>query len=90
MSTQNINPKPCVYNCGIQIYWNTSVNEYWEFFSQKKHICPNKINKPTTTTYQTIAGTTTSNTKPTYYSKNPGPLLPNQKCLTHLNICKIQ
>ena len=90
MSTQNINPKPCVYNCGIQIYWNTSVNEYWEFFSQKKHICPIKVNKPTTTTYQTTAGTTTSNTKPTYYSKTPGPLLPNQQCLTHLNICKIQ
>ena len=49
MSTQNINPKPCVYNCGIQKYWNTSVNEYWEVFTQKKHICPNKINKLTTT-----------------------------------------
>jgi hypothetical protein len=35
MSTQNINPKPCVNNCGIQIYWNTSVNEYWEFFNRR-------------------------------------------------------
>ena len=25
---KNINPRPCVYGCGIQIYWNSSVNEY--------------------------------------------------------------
>ena len=59
-----INPRPCVYNCGIQIYWNDSVNEYWEVFTKKKHICPNRVsNNPQTTTI------TTSNTKPTYYNK---------------------
>jgi hypothetical protein len=42
---KNINPRPCVYGCGIQIYWNTSVNEYWEAFTKKKHICPNRGNK---------------------------------------------
>ena len=37
---KNINPRLCVYGCGIQIYWNSSVNEYWEvFFTKKKHIC---------------------------------------------------
>jgi hypothetical protein len=62
----NIYPKSCVYNCNTQIYWNASVNEYWEVFTQKKHICPNRVNnKPTTTT-----AATTSN-KPTYYSKKP-------------------
>ena len=70
-SNYNINPKPCVYNCGIQIYWNTSVNEYWEVFTKKKHICPNRVNnsKPS----QVIANTaqTTTSTKPTYYSKKP-------------------
>ena len=39
MSTQNINPKPCVYNCGIQIYWNTSVNEYWgNFYTEETYL----------------------------------------------------
>ena len=26
-NNQNINPRPCVYGCGIQIYWNSSVNQ---------------------------------------------------------------
>ena len=43
MSTQNnIYPKPCAYNCNTQIYWNTATNEYWEVFTKKKHICPNR------------------------------------------------
>ena len=25
-TNQNIYPKPCVYNCGVQIYWNTSAD----------------------------------------------------------------
>jgi hypothetical protein len=49
-NNQNINPRPCVYNCGIQIYWNSSVNEYWEVFTKKKHICPNRGQKSSTTT----------------------------------------
>ena len=44
-TTNNINSKPCAYGCGIQIYWNSSVNEYWEVFTKKKHICPNRFNK---------------------------------------------
>ena len=78
--------KSCNYGCNTQIYWNASVNEYWEVFTQKKHICPNRVNnnKPTTTT----AATTTN--RPTYYSKNQGPILPNQRSPTHLNIFKVQ
>src|SRR5687768_16699904 len=63
MSSQNIYPKSCVYNCNTQIYWNTSTNEYWEVFTKKKHICPNRSNNNTT------AATTTN--KPTYYNKKP-------------------
>jgi hypothetical protein len=44
-NNQNIDPRPWVYGCGIQIYWNSSVNEYWEVFTKKKHICPNRGNK---------------------------------------------
>jgi hypothetical protein len=54
-NNQNINPRPCVYGCGIQIYWNTSVNEYWEVFTKKKYIYPNSWNKS--------SGTTTTITK---------------------------
>jgi hypothetical protein len=44
-NNQNINPRLCVYGYGIQIYWNSSVNEYWEVFTKKKHICPNRGTK---------------------------------------------
>ena len=74
MSTQNIYPNPCVYNCNIQIYWNATTSEYWEVFTKKKHICPNRVNnKPITSSNNTLATgvSITSNTKPTYYSKKP-------------------
>jgi hypothetical protein len=77
-TNQNINPKPCVYNCGVQIYWNTSTSEYWEVFTKKKHICPNRVNnKPVTNTTNSAA--TTSNTKPYYYSKKPWSTTPKPK-----------
>jgi hypothetical protein len=52
-------------------------------FSKKKHICPNRVNKPPiTTTSNNVAGTTatnTSNSKPTYYSKKPWSTQPKPK-----------
>jgi hypothetical protein len=38
MSTQNIYPKSCVYNCNTQLYWNTLENEYWEVLPSRKHL----------------------------------------------------
>ena len=74
-TNQNINiyPKSCNYGCNTQIYWNNSVNEYWEVFTQKKHICPNRSNKsvPANNTSPASVGTATISTKPTYYSKKP-------------------
>ena len=73
----NIYPKPCVYNCNTQIYWNTLENTYFEVFTKKKHICPNRVkNKPITT--NTTAATTTN--RPTYYNKfakQPKPKMSN-------------
>lgn len=57
-STNNIYPKTCGYGCNTQIYWNTSVNEYWEVLTQKKHICPNKPG--TITTRQPATSMTTT------------------------------
>ena len=75
-TNQNIYPKSCVYNCGVQIYWNTASNEYWEVFTKKKHICPNRVSKQSVTNTNTnnnisssVAATTA---KPQYYSKKPG------------------
>jgi hypothetical protein len=73
-TNQNIYPKPCVYNCGVQIYWNTATSEYLEVFTKKKHICPNRVNKAQSTT--TAAATST---KPTYYSKKPWSTQPKPK-----------
>jgi hypothetical protein len=75
----NINPRPCVYNCGIQIYWNSSVNEYWEVFTKKKHICPNRINNNPITVNTSTAGAATTNTKSMYYSKKPYNTQPKPK-----------
>ena len=72
-NNQNINSKSCSYGCGIQIFWNTSENTYYEVFTKKKHICPNRSNnKPTTT----ITNTTT---RPTYYNKKPWSNTPKPK-----------
>jgi hypothetical protein len=53
-----------LYNCGIQIYWNTATNEYWEVFTKKKHICPNRQHQSKPTTIPA--------TKPNYYNSNYG------------------
>ena len=74
MSSQNqnnIHPKSCAYNCNTQIYWNASVNEYWEVFTKKKHICPNRSNKSSVTNTSSTTGVPTTSTKPTYYNKRP-------------------
>jgi hypothetical protein len=83
MSLQNnIYPKDYTYGCNTQIYWNSSVNEYWEVFTKKKHICPNRSSnaKPTKTTAATI----TNNTKPTYYKKPWSSQQPKLKMSTSL------
>ena len=78
MSTQNnqntIYRKSRNYGCNTHL-WDASVNEYWELFTQKKRICPNRVNnnKPTTTT----AATTTN--RSTYYSKKPWSNTPKPK-----------
>jgi hypothetical protein len=98
MSTQNnIYPKSCNYGCNTQIYWNTSVNEYWEVFTQKKHICPNRVNnKPSVTSSNTSSATAGVSTKPTYYSKKswsnqPKPKMSNSfELLTGPSIDTIQ
>jgi hypothetical protein len=81
-NTNNINPRPCVYGCGIQIYWNASVNEYWEVLTKKRHICPNIVSNKNKTSI-----TPPSNApKPYYYnstkkasfsSANPKPKMSN-------------
>jgi hypothetical protein len=65
-NNQNINPRSCIYGCGIQIYWNTSVNEYWEAFTKKKYICPNRS---TNNKYQSSV-TSPSNAPKHYYYNN--------------------
>ena len=83
-NNQNINPRPCVYNCGVQIYWNTATSEYWEVFTKKKHICPNRVNnKPATTNNNPSAvpniAVTNTSTKPTYYNRKPWNTQPKPK-----------
>ena len=60
-----IRPKSCTYGCGVEIYWNTEENTFYELYSKKKHICPNI---PTYTRKPADIPPTTV-TKPTYYNK---------------------
>jgi hypothetical protein len=83
-SNQNINPKDCSYGCSTRIYWNTVENAYFEVFNQKRHLCPNRVNKPSViannNTYAVTGGSTTrTSTKPTYYSKMPWNTQPKPK-----------
>lgn len=63
----NINPKDCVYGCNTRIYWNTLISEYWEVFTKKKHICPNRSNNNKSVAAQINNNTTP---KPTNYNNN--------------------
>ena len=60
-----IRPKSCTYSCGVEIYWNTEENTYYELYSRKKHICPNLLtcNKDSTGNLPATAS------KPSYYTK---------------------
>ena len=64
--SSEIRPKSCTYGCGVEIYWNTEENTYWELYSRKKHVCPNII---TTTKKPSIISPPATATKPTYYNK---------------------
>ena len=75
--SQNIIPKDCSYGCSTRIYWNAAENAYFEVFSQKKHICPNRVNKPSSVTANTTP--TGVSSKPTYYSKKPWSTQPKPK-----------
>ena len=60
-----IRPKSCTYGCGVEIYWNTEENTYWELYSGKKHICPNR----TTTKKLSVITPPSNAAKPIYYNK---------------------
>jgi hypothetical protein len=62
-TNQNIIPKDCVYQCGVRIYWNTQENAYFEVFTKKKHVCPNR---------SANSNNSSSNNKSNYsYNKKP-------------------
>jgi hypothetical protein len=70
-STNTINPKPCNYNCGTSIYWNTLENAYYEVLSGNKHQCPNRQHKSSNYNKKAIPSYSSSRTttnKPGYYS----------------------
>src|SRR5918992_5027040 len=76
MSNTNniISPKPCNYNCGTRIYWNTSESAYLEVFTKKRHSCPNRSKS------KSVTQTTTTTAKPNYYNKfakQPKPKMSN-------------
>ena len=60
-----IRPKSCAYGCGVEIYWNTEENTYYELYSRKKHICPNIV---TYSKEPKIIPPITAG-KPSYYNK---------------------
>ncbi len=78
-SPVEITSKRCAYGCGIDIYWNTSENTYFEVFSRKKHICPNRS--------KFISLSTNANTnKPTYYNNNKFAKQPKPKISNSLEL----
>jgi hypothetical protein len=93
MISNNINPKPCSYNCGTRIYWDTTSNSYLEVFTKKKHICPNRSssnnnnnNKNSSIAEVSSANTTSTINKPTYYNKFSKQYKPKPKMSNSLEL----
>ena len=81
-NNNNTNPRPCVYGCGIQIYWNASVNEYWEVLTKKRHICPNIVSNKNKTSITPPSNAPkpyfyNSTKKASFSSTNPKPKMSN-------------
>jgi hypothetical protein len=86
--SQNIIPKDCSYGCNTRIYWNTAENAYFEVFTQKRHLCPNRQQQS-----KPIVSTTTAATRPNYYnkfSKQPKPKMSNSIELLSGPISEVQ
>src|SRR5918995_3581071 len=66
-TNQNIIPKDCNYGCSTRIYWNTLENAFFEVFTKKKHICPNR----SSSSNNNNNNNNTNTSKPTYYNKKP-------------------
>ena len=60
-----IRPKSCTYGCGVEIYWNTQEDTYFELQSGNKHVCPNRI----TNKKPSVISPPATAAKPTYYNK---------------------
>jgi hypothetical protein len=72
-NTTSINPKNCVYGCNARVYWNTSISEYWEVFTKKKHNFPNRSsssNKSVTADAAAQINNSNSTPKSTHYNNN--------------------
>ncbi|MGI0052094.1 MAG: hypothetical protein ACRD8K_10195 [Nitrososphaeraceae archaeon] len=87
-TNQNIIPKDCSYGCNTRIYWNIATSEYWEVFSKKKHVCPNRSNNNAS-----YSKTSIPTTKPNYYNKfakQPKPKKSNLLELLQGSITEVQ
>ena len=69
-TSTNINPKDCSYGCLTRIYWNTAENAYFEVFSKKKHVCPNRYSSNNNNKKSVTQIATATTNKPTYYKKS--------------------
>ena len=66
-----IDPKDCVYGCKTRIYWNTLTREYWEVFTKKRHMCPNRSSKNNKSVASALPTNNNAISKPTkYYNSN--------------------
>jgi len=92
-SSVEITSKRCTYGCGVEIYWKTDENTYFELSTRKKHICPNRVaNKKSSITPPSIdtSKPTYYNNKKSYYSNQPKPKMSNSLELLQGSIADIQ
>lgn len=69
-TTNTINSINCVYGCNTRLYWNNSINEYWEVLAKKKHICPKRSINNKAVSPIPNSNNNTSTIKSTSYNKN--------------------
>jgi hypothetical protein len=90
-STKFINPKPCNYNCGTRIYWNTLENAYFEVYSGNRHQCSNRQQGKKSNNNVTQKITEPNFYKKSYYAtQQPKPKMSNSLELLQGPIADVQ
>ena len=90
-STSNFNPKPCNYGCNTRIYWDVNQMHTLKYSVRNAIYVQTYLTIIINLLFQQQHQQQLVILNPHIIAKNPGiDNSLNQRCLIHLNICKVQ